>query len=83
MQYKWRVYCQAELVEAFSDIIVSSSNSPRRIVSRTGKISLKTILDTFFVPFYYTKNTRIDVFNNYNQRVMVGILSNIVSLLLN
>jgi hypothetical protein len=24
---------------------------------------LKTVLDTFFVPFYYTKNTTIDVFS--------------------
>jgi hypothetical protein len=32
------------------------------------KKSLKTVLDTFFVPFYSTKNTRTDVFNNYNQR---------------
>jgi len=29
----------------------------------------KTILDTFFAPFHYAKNTRIDVFDNFTQRV--------------
>ena len=38
------------------------------IVSRTEKLSLKTVLDTFFVSFLCTKNTRTDVFNNQMQR---------------
>ena len=57
-------------------IFVSSSDFRQKIVSRIRKISLKTVLDTFFVPFYYTKNTRTDVFNNYTQRVFL-IVSNI------
>jgi hypothetical protein len=36
-------------------------------------VKLKTVLDTFFVAFYSTKNTRTDVFNNYTQRVNYNI----------
>ena len=36
---------------------------------RTMKISLKTVLDTFFVKFLFTKNTRTYVDNNCTQRV--------------
>jgi hypothetical protein len=32
------------------------------------KLELKKVLDTFFVPFYYSKNTRTNVFNNCTQR---------------
>ncbi|MBC7845826.1 MAG: hypothetical protein H7Y10_04995 [Flavobacterium sp.] len=42
------------------------------IVSRTEKFSLKTVLDTFFVPFLFTKNTRTDVCNKCTQRVKVN-----------
>ena len=30
---------------------------------------MEQVLDTFFVPFYYTKNTQTDGFSNYTQRV--------------
>ena len=55
----------------FSSVrVIFSQSFGKKIVSRTKKISLKTILDIFFVTFYCTKNTRIDVFNNYTQRVI-------------
>ena len=41
---------------------------------RTRKILLKTVLDTFFVPFYCTKNTRTDGCDNYTQRGFVVFL---------
>ena len=40
---------------------ISSSDFRKKIVSRIKKIVLKTVLDTFFVSFYCTKNTRTDV----------------------
>ena len=30
----------------------------------------KTVLDTFFVPFYSTKNTQTDVLNNFTHQVV-------------
>ena len=53
----------------FNVNFVSSSDFRKKIVSRTRKFSLKTVLDKFFVAFYYTKNTRTDV-------VLVTTLSN-------
>lgn len=41
---------------------------PRELYREQGKTSSKTVLDTFFIPFYYTKNTRTDVADNYIQR---------------
>ena len=46
-------------------IFVSSSDFRQKIISRTRKLVLKTVLDTFFVPFYCTKNTRTDVLIKY------------------
>ena len=46
----------------------------RKVYREQDKLALKTVLDTFFVPFYYTKNTRTDVFYNYTQRVNNNLL---------
>ena len=35
---------------------------------------VSTVLDTFFVPFYYTKNTRTDELYNHNQRLIIMII---------
>ena len=44
----------------------------RKMYREQEKLELKTVLDTFFVPFLYTKNTRTDVFNNYIQQGFVS-----------